>query len=72
MKVFILRTADIPCGQGMLIIAAENKHQAYQIALQNKVNITIDSDWESEIEEAEHLQTDLTTPQLIDYSCYIE
>lgn len=32
MKVFILRTADIPCGQGMLIIAAELTKATEQLA----------------------------------------
>lgn len=76
LKVFILRTVDMHCGQGMAIIAAVDKKQAIKVASQYPdINYAqnLYRDWDADnIEESAHLHTDLTTPQVIEHSCYIE
>lgn len=77
LKVFILRTVDMHCGQGVAIIAAAEKKQAIQVAQQYpeisgyNCGGLADWDWDN-IEESAHLHTDLTTPQVIEHCCYIE
>lgn len=73
MKVFLLRTVDLSCGQGLMIIAATDKNQAVEYICQHlPIHLHI-GDWDIDnIEEAEYLQTNLSEPQIIDYCCYIE
>ncbi len=83
LKVYGCHTDDGYRG-GLIIVAAPNKRQAFLTAVSSKQTRWLfgkywdSDDWESEIfpfekwKELNHLQTDLTEPQIISeyhYSC---